>query len=791
MDGQRPASQKLPAGLAGVLNPDENRDSAYYSSTDASSKHNSAASGVVHHALSPTGSGYQSSLADKTPSPVTANMIPQLVSPGQSNMSVAAMVSPTTPGSADPRRFERPTSLDSGVVHDIMGPGSRRESVDSRINQGFHDMRLGGNSPYASHNQSTTSIQNTLNQQRNPRPGLDNLSVHRISNGYQPSSDRNPEHPKIIRTAPAITGPATSNIARAAEPTKGQAWAFPEEEIQRISHHEQYLDSRRSSIAESIASSQFTTESRLPPGQRRLDEPADFNNRLSSTSSDFPPVHHHSLQHKQIGDLRDDDAASRTGSQPYSRTPELRKSHKLAERKRRTEMKELFDQLRDLMPQERGSKASKWEILTKAISEHQRMADVMRMVQSQNTTLAQENDGLRQDNHNLRVDIQRLQNELHNTRLQQSPTGQAPPQSQVPPPPAVGYQADPYAARRELPPIRGLNGNMPNPDSMTGVQYEAPRVNGYRPERQSIRRTATRAAFTSSVTVAAAPKSQTVSFALRALNAAAAARSFSAAAPRAFSRSIAFREDDQAEGAIRRTEQRGRRQEPSDNVLFVQNYSFDVKPEELSEAFSKYGEVVGVSMPPKKSYCFVYFKTPESVKEAAENVDGTFWHGRRIVAKARDANASRPARESRGRNNDNRATRKSVYDGPPTATVYVGNISFEASDKDMNDLFANLEGVKDVRVAVDRATGWPRGFAHADFHSVEAATAALEVLSQTEIHGRKLATGYAPGSTPRRRSDRDSSKEVEERVESEHAQAEEAQKETKPEAGVQQNNWNA
>lgn len=38
----RPASQKLPAGLAGVLNPsDDNRDSAYYSSTDASSKRES------------------------------------------------------------------------------------------------------------------------------------------------------------------------------------------------------------------------------------------------------------------------------------------------------------------------------------------------------------------------------------------------------------------------------------------------------------------------------------------------------------------------------------------------------------------------------------------------------------------------------------------------------------------------------------------------------------------------------------------------------------------------------
>lgn len=114
------------------------------------------------------------------------------------------------------------------------------------------------------------------------------------------------------------------------------------------------------------------------------------------------------------------------------------------------------------------------------------MAEVMRIVQSQNTTLAQENDGLRQDNHSLRVDIQRLQNELHNMRLQQSPTGQAPAQSQVapaPPPPAA-YQTDPYANRRELPPIRGLNGAIPNgPDSMTGVQYDAPRMNGYRPER--------------------------------------------------------------------------------------------------------------------------------------------------------------------------------------------------------------------------------------------------------------------------------------------------------------------
>ncbi|KAH0498443.1 hypothetical protein TgHK011_005696 [Trichoderma gracile] len=486
------------AGLPNILNSEERapspvvaapqlRDSGFYSTHETSSKPSFTTAG-----LSPAGSGYSS--VDKTPSPVATNMLPHaLVSPAASNMSVASMVSPNPTSNID-RRFDRPTSLDTASISGAtLGEGlasiagSRRESVDSRIGRDFSDMRL-GNSPYASNNQSTSSIQNTLHQQRNPRPNFEALAVHRISNGYLPSAERNPEPAKVVRTAPTITGPTTGLIARAAEPTKGQAWAFPEDDLrggggdnQRagnnlLNNHSSYDVSRRSSVTESIASSQFTTESRLPPGQRRFEDGSQLS-RMNS--SDFPPVHHHSIPHKQLSGLQAEETNGASGSQPYSRTPELRVSHKLAERKRRTEMKELFDQLRDLMPQERGSKASKWEILTKAIAEHQKQSEHIRLLQNHISTVMADNEMLRRE-------LQGIQMERHSQYMGSMDRQQA----QAPPPahagPSSSYSSDPYASapRTELPPLRSISNGIPNgPDSMTGVQYEAPRANGYRQER--------------------------------------------------------------------------------------------------------------------------------------------------------------------------------------------------------------------------------------------------------------------------------------------------------------------
>jgi Helix-loop-helix DNA-binding domain len=294
-------------------------------------------------------------------------------------MSVASIVSPSSYGFSQP--FYEPNT--HGIAA-APGGDSRRESVDSRLGVNFGDMRL-ANSPYASANQSTTSLQSSLAQQRNPGSAHPdrNSGPFRLSNGYQPTYQRLPDAPSLTssRTAPLITGPALGAIARAPEPTKGQAWAFPEEEVQRMPSAARpseeianrqgtsyYDDSRRNSFADSIASSQYTAESRLPPGQRRLEDGMPAEYRPSRASSEYQvSTHHHSLQHRQIGELQNGEGGSPTSSQPYSRTPELRVSHKLAERKRRMEMKDLFDTLRIAQGVERGAKASKWEILTKGM----------------------------------------------------------------------------------------------------------------------------------------------------------------------------------------------------------------------------------------------------------------------------------------------------------------------------------------------------------------------------------------------------------------------------------------
>jgi len=95
----------------------------------------------------------------------------------------------------------------------------------------------------------------------------------------------------------------------------------------------------------------------------------------------------------------------------------------------------------------------------------------------------------------------------------------------------------------------------------------------------------------------------------------------------------------------------------------------------------------------------------------------------------------------------------------PSKTLFIGNMSYEMSDKDLNDLFKEVKNVIDVRVAIDRRTGQPRGFAHADFLDTASAETAAKFLVTKEFYGRNLRVDYSGsgGARPGRDGGRDSS----------------------------------
>ena len=73
----------------------------------------------------------------------------------------------------------------------------------------------------------------------------------------------------------------------------------------------------------------------------------------------------------------------------------------------------------------------------------------------------------------------------------------------------------------------------------------------------------------------------------------------------------------------------------------------------------------------------------------------------------------------------------------------INTISRTTTNVDLTDLFRSIKNVLDVRVAIDRRSGQPRGFAHADFTDVESAVTAKKALEQKSVYGRQLRIDYS------------------------------------------------
>lgn len=159
---------------------------------------------------------------------------------------------------------------------------SRRSSNGSQMNNGMTNLQLNGaSSPYRSTNTSQTSIALGLQQQRGIT-SMSNAVRNPHNSGQTPMSPLGPhageQRTYYPRTAPIIRHNPLKEVYNAEQPTTGQPYAFPDPDMDRSSgsgdepRSTAAMFSRRDSGHTSITSSIITSDSRLPPGQHRLDE---------------------------------------------------------------------------------------------------------------------------------------------------------------------------------------------------------------------------------------------------------------------------------------------------------------------------------------------------------------------------------------------------------------------------------------------------------------------------------------------------------------------------------------
>ena len=75
--------------------------------------------------------------------------------------------------------------------------------------------------------------------------------------------------------------------------------------------------------------------------------------------------------------------------------------------------------------------------------------------------------------------------------------------------------------------------------------------------------------------------------------------------------------------------------------------------------------------------------------------------------------------------------------------MYVGNLSFETTENDLQDLFEQHGTVNDVYLMMDRFTAKSRGFAFVTMNDGAQANTAMTALNGQELNGRTLTVNEA------------------------------------------------
>ena len=85
--------------------------------------------------------------------------------------------------------------------------------------------------------------------------------------------------------------------------------------------------------------------------------------------------------------------------------------------------------------------------------------------------------------------------------------------------------------------------------------------------------------------------------------------------------------------------------------------------------------------------------------------------------------------------------------------LYVGNISFKATEESIRGVFAGIGAVESINLVTDARTGKAKGVAFVEMATGEEAGKAIEALNGLVVLGRPLTVSMANSQEPRERRD--------------------------------------
>ncbi|NXW76026.1 RBM19 protein, partial [Hirundo rustica] len=205
--------------------------------------------------------------------------------------------------------------------------------------------------------------------------------------------------------------------------------------------------------------------------------------------------------------------------------------------------------------------------------------------------------------------------------------------------------------------------------------------------------------------------------------------------------------NDSEEAAAQEEEEE--EEEEEENIpgctLFIKNLNFATTEDTLKETFSKVGALKSCTVSKKKDkagtllsmgFGFVEYKKPESAQKALRRLQGCTVDGHKLEVKLSER-AVRPAVKS--------ARKKQTAKKQKTSKILVRNIPFQATVREIRELFSTFGELKTVRLPKKMAgTGSHRGFGFVDFVTKQDAKKAFTALCHsTHLYGRRLVLEWA------------------------------------------------